>query len=116
MALLERAVAEHLEEFYAFTGRIIPITQALLLLGLNKGKGLLLGIHASDLMKGMEELWGHSVATAVVAQVTARKKAVGEASDLFVIGLLHDVGKVLLYLEFPDKYRQALTLAHDRGS
>ena len=101
--------------FFGFTGRISSVTQALLLLGLSQARGLLLGIHVSELMKGAEELWAHSVATGVLAQITGRKKGVQRAEELFVTGLLHDIGMVFLSLKFPNEYRNAFTLAQDRN-
>ena len=100
--------------FFGFQGRIGSIAQALLILGLNQAKGLLLGMRVFDFMSEMEGLWAHSVGTAIVAQITARKKGVREVGELFVTGLLHDIGKVFMYLKFPDEYRYALELADDR--
>jgi HD-like signal output (HDOD) protein len=96
---------------FGFTGRVTSITQALLLLGLDAAKGLLLGVEISGLAKGMEELWAHSVGTAIVARVTAQKVGLKETEELFVAGLIHDIGKVLLNLKFPEEYGRALTLA-----
>jgi putative nucleotidyltransferase with HDIG domain len=100
--------------FFGFKGRIGSIAQALLLLGLNQAKGLLLGMRVSGLMREMEGLWAHSIGTAIVAQITARKKGLREDGELFVTGLLHDIGKVFMYLNFPDEYRYAIELAYDR--
>jgi putative nucleotidyltransferase with HDIG domain len=96
---------------FGFSGRVTSITQALLLLGLNAAKGLLLGVAVFGLAKGLEGLWAHSVGTGIVARITARQQALGEPEELFVAGLLHDIGKILLYVKFPDEYRHALALA-----
>jgi HD-like signal output (HDOD) protein len=99
---------------FGFTGRVTSITQALLLLGLNAAKGLLLGVEAFRHAKGLEELWGHSVGTAIMARVTGKKAGLQETEDLFVAGLIHDIGKVFLNLKLPNEYRRALTLAHTK--
>ena len=99
---------------FGFTGRVTSITQALLLLGLNAAKGLLLGVEAFRHAKGLEELWAHSVGTAIMARVTGKKAGLQETEDLFVAGLIHDIGKVFLNLKLPNEYHRALTLAHTR--
>jgi HD-like signal output (HDOD) protein len=101
---------------FGFTGRVTSITQALLLLGLNAAKGLLLGVEAFRHAKGLEELWAHSVGTAIVARVTGKKAGLKETEDLFVAGLIHDIGKVFLNLKLPNEYHRALTLAHTKGA
>ena len=96
---------------FGFVGRVTSITQALLLLGLNAAKGLLLGVAVFGLAKGLEGLWAHSVGTGIVARITARQQALGEPEELFVAGLLHDIGKIFLYVKFPDECLRALALA-----
>lgn len=102
--------------FFGFTGRVTSITQALLLLGLNAAKGLLLGVEVFRHTRGLEELWLHSVGTALVARVTGQKAGLKETEELFVAGLLHDIGKVFLSIKLPDEYHRALTLTDTRGT
>jgi HD-like signal output (HDOD) protein len=99
-----------------FTGRVTSITQALLLLGLNAAKGLLLGVEVFGHIRGLEELWRHSVGTAIVARATGQKAGLKETEELFVAGLIHDIGKVFLNIKLPDEYHRALTLADTRGA
>jgi len=51
-------------------------------------------------LKGMEDLmsklWFHSLATAHANMLVAQALAVTECEDFFVMGLLHDIGKVLI--------------------
>ncbi len=90
---------------YGFPGRISSVNQAVLLLGLNVVKGLLFGVTVFDLMqKTMIGLWEHSLGCAIVSRLVAKKKGIREAEETSIHGLLHDIGKVILVLQFPDEY------------
>lgn len=94
---------------YGFPGRISSVNQAVILLGLNVVKGLLLGVSVFELMqKTMIGLWEHSLGCAIIARLIAEKKGLKEPEEASVDGLLHDIGKVLLILRFPDKYEKAM--------
>jgi len=97
---------------YGFPGRISSVSQAVILLGLNVVKGLLLGVSVFDLMqKSMIGLWEHSIGCAVMARIIAKKKQFKEPEEVSVGGLLHDIGKVILILQFPDDYQKAMNEA-----
>ena len=82
--------------FFGFTRRVSSIKQALVLLGVNAAKGLLLGVSVFHHVREIEGLWAHSVGTAIAAAVMARRRALTDHAELFAAGLLHDVGKVFL--------------------
>jgi len=97
---------------YGFPGRISSVSQAVILLGLNVVKGMLLGVSVFDLMqKSMIGLWEHSIGCAVMARIIAKKKQFKEPEEVSVGGLLHDIGKVILILQFPDDYQKAMNEA-----
>ena len=50
------------------------------------------------------ELWRHGVAVGAVAQELARQADTCDAETAFTAGLLHDLGKLVLSLEFPRTY------------
>ena len=94
---------------YGFPGRISSVNQAVILLGLTVVKGLLLGVSVFDLMqKTMIGLWEHSIGCAIFSRIIAVKKGHKEPDELSVDGLLHDIGKVFLVLQFPEEYQKAL--------
>lgn len=100
---------------YGFPGRISSITQALLLLGLNVARGLLLGVSVLEVMqRSVVGLWEHSVGCGIIARIIARKKGLKDPEEVSVAGLLHDIGKVFLSLKFPDLYRQVIIEANAR--
>ena len=53
------------------------------------------------------ELWKHSVATAVSAQIIARDRGVDE-SMTFTAALLHDIGKIILSQALESRYAQVV--------
>jgi len=90
--------------FYGFPRRISTVTETLTILGFNQVRNLLLTVTVVDLL-GAEEseefsplrLWQHSVATAVAASVLAKCTGHEDREELFVAGLLHDVGKLVAF-------------------
>ncbi|MCX8030072.1 MAG: HDOD domain-containing protein [Thermodesulfovibrionales bacterium] len=92
---------------YGFPGRIISINQALLLLGLNVVRGLLLGVSVFEAMqKSMKGLWEHSIGNAITSRIVAEKLNLKDTEEISIAGLLHDIGKVILILKFPEQYQE----------
>jgi len=89
---------------YGFNGSIVSVEQAVLVLGRDLIVPIALTMSLREMMAvpmpayGFEanELWRHSLATAVVAETFANEPYfVGmETSTAFAAGLLHDIGKV----------------------
>ena len=90
--------------FYGFPARIASVSHAVVVLGLNVVKGLTLGATIFDLMKnaGMDDLWRHSLGVAMMAHILAVRAGHKSSEEVFVAGLLHDLGKVVLYSKLPD--------------
>jgi len=101
---------------YGFPGRISSVSHAIMLLGLNVVKGLLLGISVFEIMeKVMSGLWNHSLACAVASRMIAEKKGVKDPEEISIAGLLHDLGKVILILEFQTQYEKAMQETLQKG-
>ncbi|HET6515445.1 MAG TPA: HDOD domain-containing protein [Thermodesulfovibrionales bacterium] len=97
---------------YGFPGRISSVSQALILLGLNVVKGMLLGISVFEIMeKTMMGLWEHSLSTAVLARSIAMRKGLNEPEEVMVSALLHDIGKVAMKTKFSEDYEAALSIS-----
>lgn len=101
--------------FYGMNGKIKTIPKAIVILGYKTLKNLVLASSSTVLFKrGSDEygfaengLWLHSVAVARVARHLAKKWtgfSTDVADELFVVGLMHDIGKVILCQELV-KYR-----------
>ena len=90
---------------YGFPGRISSISHAIMLLGLNVVKGLLLGVSVFEIMeKMMSGLWVHSLGCAIAAGEIANKLNIKDPEEISVAALLHDIGKVIMILEYQKEY------------
>ncbi len=80
----------------------------MVLLGLNVVKGLTLCATAFDVTRnaGMNELWRHSLGVAMTAHILGTKAAMKNPEEVFVAGVLHDIGKVVLHVKWLDVGRQ----------
>lgn len=90
---------------YGFPGRISNVTHALIILGFDVVKGLVLSTSVFDMMlaKGFHGLWRHSLGCAVAAGIIARKTNHPNPEEVSVAGLLHDLGKVIIAIELPEE-------------
>jgi HD-like signal output (HDOD) protein len=107
--------------YYGFAGKITTITHAIVVLGfgtvrniatslgVSKGLGSTSGPTALDL----NGFWSHSVATACASYVLGRQKNLGAKllEEVFVGGLLHDLGKLFLNRYFADQYMVTMRYA-----
>jgi putative nucleotidyltransferase with HDIG domain len=91
---------------YGFPGRISSVNHALVLLGFNVVKGLVLGTAIFDTMgRETKGLWEHSLGTAVISRRIAKELKAGQPEEVMVAGLLHDLGKVVISFLAPEEYR-----------
>jgi len=107
--------------FYAFHARVKTISHAITLLGMNLVTSLAIGINIFDTFtKGakseaalINQLWTHSCAVALLSkkiwsQHSLREK---ETEFAFLCGLLHDLGKVVLFKAYPGHYGSIFAVA-----
>ncbi|MBF0454060.1 MAG: HDOD domain-containing protein [Magnetococcales bacterium] len=99
--------------YFGFSQSIGSINQAVVCAGINTIKNLALSLAPLELLSSknrevpaLNQLLIHSLATGSIAKKLARNLGVPEtdATDYFVGGLLHDVGKVALFKAIPKKY------------
>ena len=102
---------------YGFPGRISAVQQALILLGLNVVRGLLLGVSVFEVMqKSMVGLWEHSLGCAIAARIIAKKKNISEPEEISIAGLLHDIGKVVMILRYKEEYEEVMESRPEEAS
>ena len=94
--------------FFGFPRRISSISHAVVLLGFNVVKGLLLSTSVFEVMarEGMAGLWRHSLGCAVAAARLAKALSLPDPESVAGAGLLHDLGKVVIAVKLPGHQTQ----------
>jgi putative nucleotidyltransferase with HDIG domain len=108
--------------FFALPRHIEGIGQAVNLLGLETIKSLVLSAQIFDQFESkgvsesfLEKLWDHCMGAAAFAKAIAKEEGLGRkvVDDAFLAGMLHDVGKLILSMGFPEKYSEVIKYARE---
>jgi putative nucleotidyltransferase with HDIG domain len=93
--------------FYGFPQKISSLSSAIILLGFNVIKSLIISASIFELMETSDlELWEHSLGTAVIANVMAKRLGINDPEEVSTAGLIHDIGKVAIKMELPEEYEK----------
>lgn len=60
----------------------------------------------------LKRLWQHAITTAHVSELIAKEIAYSSPKSAFLAGLLHDMGKLVLLIQYPNKYPSSRDLDH----
>lgn len=104
--------------YYALNTKVTTITRAVATLGFSSVKNILLATSVSNSLNqdlkiygyGQGGLWAHSLACAAVAKLIGKKiyhLNEEQSEELFIGGLLHDIGKIVIAPEL-EKYKNEL--------
>jgi putative nucleotidyltransferase with HDIG domain len=71
-------------------------------------KNIVMSIALKDLLtpRGANDLWVHSIRCAVGCRIMAQEQQILNVDDAFLIGFLHDIGKIILYVNDFQEYLQ----------
>lgn len=106
--------------FFGLPQRIGNPAQALSILGLDSVAALVLGIGIFEQLKAStierfspEALFQHSLQVATRARALAQQLGCAPSvqDDAFTAGLLHDIGRLILIQNMPEKYQSAVALS-----
>jgi len=90
---------------YGFPHKISSIKHAVVLLGLDAIKGILIGtVVFGNVNSDIKEIWTHACDCATVARVISEVFGIKDSETLIAAGLLHDMGKAVLKSFFPNLY------------
>lgn len=104
--------------------RVTGVEQALLLLGTEAVKNIAVSAAVSQVFsttKGdgvfnLKQFWYHCLFCATLAELIAKKTSYSAPNEAFLSGLLHDIGKLVLWVNFPKDYAEILRSSEDKAS
>ena len=104
--------------FYGFPAQIDTISRAVAIIGTKEISSLAMGISTITIFKDiprqvldMQAFLRHSLACGIIARILAAQKNIPQTEQLFVSGLLHDLGRLLVYQYYPELAQSLLSNA-----
>ena len=91
--------------FYGLRDKITSVTKALVVLGIKKLRQLVIAAAVMQKFQAVppqfaQRFWENAIRTAQWSKEVGEHKRLAEADELFVCGLLHDIGYLLMYQYF----------------
>lgn len=120
-ALAARILRISNSAFYGFPSKIDTVSRAVTLVGTRQLRDLALATSIIEQFEGlsesmvtMESFWRHSVACGVAARILAAHRREPNVERFFIAGLMHDIGRLLMFSTIPELAMEALDEA-ERG-
>lgn len=101
--------------FYGLSKQIETVSRAISVMGTSQLRDLVVATSAARSFEGipntlitMEVFWYHSIACGIAARVLAARAMRGKGESLFVAGLLHDIGQLVIFNKRPTESKKIL--------
>ena len=108
--------------YYGFQAKIETVSRAVTVVGLRELRGLVIAASAVETFSNVPDeilnkvrFWRHSLYCGVIARLLAEQCHVLHSERLFVAGLLHDIGKLIIAQRLPTETRM-IALEADSGN
>ncbi|MDY6979260.1 MAG: HDOD domain-containing protein [Pseudomonadota bacterium] len=100
---------------YGLSSRVDTISRAVTLLGLQQIRDLVISTTATRAFDGIptdlvsvEDFWHHSLYCGLLAQELGEASSASRSESLFLAGLLHDIGQLVMFYKLPQHMHSAL--------
>jgi HD-like signal output (HDOD) protein len=107
--------------FYSFPSKIDSIRRAITIIGTKELATLAIGISAIEAFSGipaeltdMRKFWRHSIACGIFARLLGTYVDGVSTERLFVSGLLHDIGRLVMFRSLPEHTAYSLFVSVDQ--
>jgi putative nucleotidyltransferase with HDIG domain len=108
--------------YYGFPSRITTISHAIVILGFNTVKSIVMSVSVfssfnttgSEGGLNLEKFWEHSISVGACTEVMAKTSGFSAPEEFFICGLLHDVGKIIFLQNLEEEYAAVIAEAKTR--
>jgi HD-like signal output (HDOD) protein len=106
---------------FGMVREVRTLTQAIMTLGFSTIKSVVIASSAKNLYSrggtGLQErlLWEHALVSALAARAFAFSMRSPRSEEAFLGGLMHDIGKSVMGLKFPERYGALLRSIYNNG-
>ena len=104
--------------FYNFSGRIDTLSRAIAIVGTRELYSLAISVSAIHAFSkipaqliNMDTFWRHSLFCGLIARYLGKRCGILHPERLFVAGLLHDIGELVLFARAPETSRDLMLVA-----
>lgn len=104
--------------YYGIPGEVTDVKRALAYLGFNTLAQLVLSVSVISVFSdnknskfSMQSFWKHALGTAVASEIIAKRIGYPKPEECFTCGLLHDIGKVVLFQIAPNEFLRVVEKA-----
>jgi len=112
LALTSKVLSLINSSFYSLDDHIDDLSHAISLLGRKTIRNLVLSISIYNTFtpkgkkdeKQLAAFWQHSLACATTAETLAKISGYPQTEEAFIGGLLHDIGKLIAFIRFPEEF------------
>lgn len=101
--------------YFSFNRPVDSVHQAVTLIGATHVRDIALATSVTSYFRhvpadliNLEEFWRHSLAVGIGARMLAGMRHESNVERFFVAGMLHDLGRLILYVQAPDHARAIL--------
>lgn len=109
--------------FYGFPGQIDSISRAMTIIGTTQLRDLALATIVMQQFEGIDHdkvsmvsFWQHSIAVGVAARNIAILRREADVERFFLMGVVHDIGRLVMLMQIPGAMSQAIQQAADNQS
>lgn len=108
--------------FYGFPKRIKTISHAIVILGFNTVKSIVLSTSMVSIFESGEsdenfdhgQFWKHSIGVGAASKILAKKMDVATPEEYFTAGLLHDIGKIVVHGYLQDEFKDIMETVREK--